>query len=50
MRAAHAMATGWDMTADAPDRIDYRRPQIYRLALDGTLSVSRLNAAAEDMR
>ena len=50
MRAAHAMATGWDMTAAAPDRIDYRRPQIYRLAPDGTLSVSILNAAAEDLR
>lgn len=50
MRAAHALASGWDMTAIAPDRIDYHRPQIYRLAPDGTLSVSQLNAGAEDLR
>lgn len=50
MRAAHAMATGWDMTADAPDRVDYRRPQVYRLAPDGTLAVETLNAEAENLR
>jgi probable phosphoglycerate mutase len=50
MRAAHALATGWDMTADAPEEIDYRLLQIYGLGPGGTLSILKLNAGPEDLR
>jgi probable phosphoglycerate mutase len=43
IRALYALATGWDMASDPPDKLAYDRAQIFRLARDGTPTVDRLN-------
>jgi probable phosphoglycerate mutase len=50
IRAAHALATGWDMKADAPEKIDFRLPQLYRITPERGLAVERLNIRPEDFR
>ena len=43
IRAIYAMATGWDMTSDAPDKLDLYAMQVFTLARDGRPAVARLN-------
>ena len=43
IRALYAMATGWDMTTDAPVKLKNACLHRFNLAPDGTLSVDTLN-------
>ncbi len=43
VRALYALATGWDMCAREPDRVDWDAAQLFRLAPGGAPSVARLN-------
>lgn len=43
IRAIYALATGWDLTGETPDRLSRRRAQIFRLNEDGTPAVETLN-------
>lgn len=43
IRAIYASATGWDMTADSPHRLDLYVMQVFRLARDGTPAIEALN-------
>jgi broad specificity phosphatase PhoE len=44
LRAAYALATGWDMSAAMPPELDPRAALILLLSQDGTPQVSKLNA------
>ena len=43
LRAAYALATGWEMTGEAPDDLGWDCAHAYRLARDGRPSVVKLN-------
>jgi broad specificity phosphatase PhoE len=43
LRAAYALATGWDMTGEAPDELGWDCAHVYALARDGRPHVVRLN-------
>lgn len=43
IRACYALATGWDMTQDAPDRLADGQAHVFRASPDGRLAVERLN-------
>jgi len=45
IRALYALATGWDMTADAPEKLKNACLHRFDLAADGTVSVLSLNEA-----
>lgn len=42
MRASYALATGWEMTQDAPDRLADGQAHVFRASPDGRLAVERL--------
>ncbi len=43
IRALYALATGWDLSRNPPDRLEWGCAQVFRLASDGRPSVARLN-------
>lgn len=43
IRAALAIATGWDMASKPPHRLDWSRAHLFRVDGDGGLMVDRLN-------
>lgn len=43
IRAIYALATGWDMRADPPDKLSRQALQIFTLSADGRPSVAELN-------
>ena len=43
IRAMLALATGWDMTARPPCRLDWRCLQLFEVATDGSLRLDKLN-------
>lgn len=43
IRAFYAIATGWDLTGETPDRLSRRRAQVFRAAPDGTAGIAQLN-------
>lgn len=43
IRALYALASGWTMLAKAPDKLDWSRGHVFKLASDGRPSVARLN-------
>jgi len=43
IRAAYALATGWDMRGAPPDKLSRKAAHLFSLADDGTPSVLRLN-------
>ncbi|RVU36266.1 histidine phosphatase family protein [Hwanghaeella grinnelliae] len=45
IRALYAMATGWDMTADAPEKLKNACLHRFDLSADGSVSVISLNEA-----
>ena len=45
IRAALALATGWDMTARPPAKLDWSCAHLFTLEPKGRLSVARLNVA-----
>ncbi len=47
IRAIYARAVGWDMTADAPHRLDLYVLQLFRLDSNGRPSLERLNVPLE---
>jgi len=47
VRALYALATGWDMRAREPDRVDWDAAHLFRLAPGGAPSVARLNIVLE---
>ena len=47
IRALYALATDWDMTARAPDKLDWTRGQVFNLRPDGVPRVARLNVALD---
>jgi probable phosphoglycerate mutase len=44
LRAAYALATGWDLSAPFPDELDLKAALVLTLAPDGTPSIAQLNA------
>ena len=50
IRAFYALATGWDMTADAPDRPDWTQLQCFTLNAAGIPAIDRLNASLESLQ
>ena len=44
LRAAYALATGWDLSAPFPAELDLKAALILSLASDGTPSIAQLNA------
>jgi probable phosphoglycerate mutase len=47
IRALYALATDWDMTAKAPDKLDWKRGQVFNLQPDGVPRVARINVALD---
>ena len=45
LRALYAMATGWDMTSDPPQKLHNGRAHSFDIAPDGTPAVAELNIA-----
>jgi probable phosphoglycerate mutase len=43
IRAIYALATGWDMRADAPDKLDRQALQVFELSASGHPIVAELN-------
>jgi probable phosphoglycerate mutase len=44
-RAVYALARGWDMTSDPPDKLDLYAMHVFRLAADGAPRIVDLNLA-----
>ncbi|MFM7347498.1 MAG: histidine phosphatase family protein [Tagaea sp.] len=44
-RAVYALARGWDMTSDPPDKLDLYAMHVFRLATDGAPRIVDLNLA-----
>ena len=47
IRAALSLATGWDMTAKAPEKLAWRALHLFDIASDGSLSLREANVALE---
>ena len=47
IRALYALATGWDLSRDPPDKLVWGSAQVFRLTPDGGLSVMRLNLSLQ---
>jgi probable phosphoglycerate mutase len=43
IRALYALATGWDLRREPPDKLDWGCAQVFRLTSNGRPSVTRLN-------
>ncbi|MEQ8709581.1 MAG: histidine phosphatase family protein [Rhodospirillales bacterium] len=50
IRACYALATEWDMTADAPDKPDWTLLQCFMLDAIGRPAIDRLNARLESLQ
>jgi len=43
IRATYALATGWDMMREPPDKLTWSAAHLFRIGADGTPKVARLN-------